>query len=457
VIDIAECPKILVQPEWTDLHVKSEDATYFNWFLLFGQVAHRYTSMFPLSIHEMFSRVMHSRTLQHSILAISSAGADKALQRPATRALMYKQSALTSLQESLSTKNITDEVAMSIFLILFMDCFDGKEVSAAHLNGLFLVMKHLHPEFTNQDSWKSISPLLMLIMRISISLDNITSSVNQRVPILPLLSFDRLGLHRIWASSLSRSVRDVDCALASFALDDMFHRANHWLREAEQTSKTPEFINNPEYREEFSALYVSRLKILREEHALWLQQPYCALALQLEQNAQIHAIDHMPRFLDYPPLVIYDRAFVVLLNEWRIIRLIFTLIPLPPTHLTPRTKSEICHAIEICRTHVALALDPHSKDYVSEFFAILLAGRTFAGGANYKREFKWAYDRINLLCDMKHPILSEFQSFVDSVRGVGFAKTIRHEWEIPDDDWEARRFKMEGRLFLDQPIFCGEV
>ena len=419
-------------PVWTDVAVEDADSRYFHFFLLHGTDALVYTQLFPRAICEIFVRTTHSKTLRHCLLAVSSVAADESLQRPLTRALMHKQNALALLQQSLSSGDITEDVAISIFLLLYMDCFRGKEISQGHLKGLYLVLKHMKFDLEDPLILEKVSPLLMLIWRVSVSFDLMISAVQRTTPILPTSVTESYALNRLWVSYLSNDVRSNDFAVAAFALDDLFHRTNYWMRECELTRASPEYTDNPQNKAAYDAIVETRIALLRQEHANWVQQPTCIIGTQLEESTQLFMDEdtsNLPRFLNYPPLIIYDQRFSVLLNRWRLLSLLITFIPIsvPPR----RTMSEVNNAIEICRTHAALALPPTSKDYVSEFFAVLASARIFAGGRRYKEEFLWTYGQIAQMDGMHHFILTEFQDYIDSVKGFGLFSFP--EWDISED------------------------
>jgi len=415
------------------MQVDSGDSRYFYFFLEHGTEAVVYTELFPRSVQEIFVRTFDNRQLMHAVLAVSSMAIDSALQKPLTRALTHKQNAITSLQQSLCTGHITEDVAISIFLLLYMDCFAGKEVAQAHLNGLSIVLNHLKVDLGNPTVWvDKLSPLLMLIWRITIALDIVTAAVQRTIPVLPSFPPASANLHREWAMSLTTDVRHVDLGIISFAIDDASHRIGAWFREASTIVSSAEYQNNPDYRQKYDTLMRRRVVVLQEELAKWSQLPGCADAIRREQEAQLRVdefVGKVPTFLDYPPMVIFDLKFVIMLNNWRALAIIVSLFPL--SEAPRRTLRDVTNAIDICRTHVALQLPPNSKYFVSSFFAILAAGKCFAGGRNYTNEFLWCRDTIAWIDAMRHGIVSEFQDFVDSVKDFGIFKTP--DWDIEDD------------------------
>jgi hypothetical protein len=424
------------EPQWTDILVDPIDSRYFHFFVSYMNNILIYANFFPAAINEIFARTIQSKPLHHIVLSMSSAFIDRHLQRSTERELVHKQEALASLQQCLSSGEITEDVAIAICLMLFMDCFSGKATPQAHLRGLYLVLKELHLDSSANSPlfWDKVSPLVLLIWRIALRLDTMVATIQQCLPIFPPFPAEYNALQRKWAVNLAKDGRSADWAIASFALDNFYQRAVRWAREAGEMVYSAEYLTNPEIRTAHEALTKLRLATLRQEHADWLQQPACISAMQLEQLAQQGEIpSNIATFLDYPPVIIYDRKFNLLLNEWRAQYLFVQTFIAMPLSQRKHTRTELSHAIEVCRTHAALSLEPHSKEFASEFFAMLTAGHSFVGGAQFQREFRWVYDRISEINEMRHPLLTQFQHFLDKVKGF---TRFSPDWEDFDDDFD---------------------
>ena len=418
----------LRQPIWTDAQVDPIDGKYFHFFLLHMNHHVIYGDLFPNLMTEVFARTLQSKPLRHAVLAVSAALVDEYLQRPAVRALVHKQQAITSLQQSLGTGDITEEVAISIFILLSMDAFNSFDIPQSHLRGFGLVLKELRLDWDDPLIWNKASPVLMLVWRMATRLDSGVALVQRALPVLPHCPAENIPLHRTWALTLAKDGRSADWALASFALDDINHCAIHWTLESAIVRATAEYINNAEIRDAYELLMQQRMERLCQEHANWLQQPVCMLAMQMELLAQSREVpSNSIKFLDYPPLVIYDSKFTHLLNQWRSTAIFLSL---RSQDSLQRSCSQINHAIEICRTHIAKPLPSSNPDLVAEVFALISTSYVFGGGIMYKSEFKWVHDRISEVCMIKHPVLSSFQTFLDGVRLIhaGFP-----EWASVDD------------------------
>ena len=218
--------------------------------------------------------------------------------------------------------------------------------------------------------------------------------------------------------------------VASFALDTIFQRANY-LRQFAHVRGTDEYLYDDLSRARFQAVIQEKIDALSKEHTAWLEQPAIARAFQLEEMGQeTEPQSNVPRFLDYPPRIIYDRKFNLLLNEWRGQYLFLQLVPVPIS-MRRHSRTVIHHAIEICRTHAAIDLEPLSREWVSEFMAVLTAGHAFIGGTKFEKEFDWVYREINRAAGLNNPLLSKFQYFVDKVRGYAYVAPV---WTEFDED-----------------------
>jgi hypothetical protein len=318
--------------------------------------------------------------------------------------------------------------------MIFMDCFSGRTTPQTHLRGLYLVLKELHLDSSTNSPlfWDKVSPVVLLIWRIALRLDTMIATIQQCLPVFPPFPAEYNALQRNWAVNLAKDGRSADWAIASFALDNFYQRAIRWAREAGEMYYSAEYSTNSEIRAAHEALTRQRIAILRQEHSEWLQQPACILAMQMENLAQQGEIpSNSATFLDYPPVIIYGRKFNLLLNEWRAQYLFIEAFVAAPLIKRQHTRTELSHAIEICRTHAALALGPISKDFATEFFAVLTTGYTFAGGQRFQREFRWVFDRIAEINGMKHPLLTQFQHFLDKVKNF---EKISPDWDDFDED-----------------------
>lgn len=420
-------------PIWTDIQIDSKDSKYFHFFLHHMKQFIPYTNLFPKAMDDIFARTTRSKPLRHAVLSLSAIFVDTYFRRPLIRALVHKQEAFISLQRCLSLQEIDEDVAIAVFLMLFMDTFNGKEIAQGHLRGLLLVLKELNIDSSEAgvSNWDKASPVVLLVWRIALRLDAMIATIQDATPVFPPFPAEYNEMQRKWVAGLAIDGMRAECGIASFALDNLYQRACHWTREFDAMCNSPEYKNDPAAREAIETMIRTRISILRLEHAGWIEQPSCALALQMELLAQKGEIPpNIPQFLDYPPLYIYNRKFSLLLNEWRTYYLFISVVAVPVT-MRRHTVIALNHSIEICRTHAALSIPPANRNFGKEFFAVLSAGYAFAGGKRFQREFNWVRRRIARIVEMKNPLLKRFQHFLDKMKDF---KNISPEWDEFDED-----------------------
>jgi hypothetical protein len=437
---VAKLPK---QPRWTELEVDPRDSRYFHFFLDHLHMTILYSELFPTAIKEIFSRTVYSTPLRHAVLCISSLFVDQFLGRSSTRMLVHKQAAFASLQECIASGQIDEDLAIAIFLVLLMDVFRGKAVAHAHLRGLYLVLKQLHIDESQEAPkfFKNISPIVLLLWRIAVRLDSVVSTTQDVMPVFPPLPLEHNRFHASWAMILAKDRRSADWAVASFAIDSCYLRANHWAHQAGSLAKSEEYFYNPLYRVEWEAKYKRQIAELR--HELWdfIQQPAIVYAQQREMmTQQEEPPPNTGTFLNYPPLNIYDRSFALLINKWRGVYLLISFI-LTPLALRRRTKCDLRRAIEYCRTFAALDIPKQSKYYTEGFFGLLTAAYTFLGGRDFKQEFEWCRQKLAEINASGHPILQQMQPFADE------ACTSRFDWRYKE--WQGFDSVEEGDEISD--------
>jgi len=435
MIDIQETTMpvamILKEPEWKDLQVDPYDVKYFNFFLAHCQQFIPYFEVFPAASGEIFGRSTQNVPLQNAVLAISALVVDHTLRRPLTRALTFKEKAFRSLQQSLAIGKIDEDLAIAVFLMLVMDMFSGRETAQAHLRGFHLVLKELGVDAGGDRPlyWNSVSPVLMLLWRVALRFDGLIATIQDTVPVFPPFPAEYNTLNRKWASGTAIDGRSADWCIAAFALDNIYQRACHYLK------PFTHLRNTMHHDPEIDRIVGERLRELRKEHAAWIREPAVALAQQIELLAQQGEFpDNVPRFLDYPPVVIHDRKFIFLLQEWRSIYCFINCIGVPLSWRR-HTRSLINLSIDTCRTHTTLAatVPPESRQFAPVFFAMLSAGFAFCGGARFRREFEWVRQRLDRIIGLNSPVLAKFQTYVNNVKEY---HRVQPEWDDFDPEFE---------------------
>jgi hypothetical protein len=130
-----------------------------------------FVDLFPSIVQDVFARSIDHAALRHSILSISTmlATGGQTMELLPSRHYYHKQKALQLLQESLggSPRDLTENDAISIFLLLWLDVNSGSSLSAtSHLRGLYQVLQQVQNNTRESTAgFGGVSALLMLVWR----------------------------------------------------------------------------------------------------------------------------------------------------------------------------------------------------------------------------------------------------------------------------------------------------
>jgi hypothetical protein len=169
--DIFSSTLSLREPVVEDRSVESIDMPYFDYFLLRMPQLMSFVDLFPSVAQDVFARSIDHAALRHSILSISTmlATGDQPLDMLPSRHYHHKQQALQLLQTSLggSPRDLTENDAIAIFLLLWLDFNAGSSVSATHhLRGLYQVLQQVQTNTRESTAgFGGVSALLMLVWR----------------------------------------------------------------------------------------------------------------------------------------------------------------------------------------------------------------------------------------------------------------------------------------------------
>jgi hypothetical protein len=151
--------------------VDNLDLPYFDFFLQRMPQLMSFVDLFPSIVCDVFARSIEHAALRHSILSISTmlATREQPLDMLPSRHYYHKQKALQLLQSSLggSPKDLTENDAIAIFLLLWLDVNSGSSMSATqHLRGLYQVLQQVQNNTRESTAgFGGVSALLMLIWR----------------------------------------------------------------------------------------------------------------------------------------------------------------------------------------------------------------------------------------------------------------------------------------------------
>lgn len=319
-------------------------------FLLF---AHHFPSA-PSAIWDLACK---SKSLLHSILGVASQHADMFAGRPCTRAFYHLSKCLPELQKALSTRNINESHIAAVYCLARLH-FARRERNIArnHLRGLFLMLEAYQRGSIGEDTStpgggqltevtprRNPSPFMMLLWRIAIQMDLGIGNRGQDL-VFSSPAYGQDDLHRAWILRIS-SLENVECALAEFALDDLYHHTLATEKLAAQLRSSP--LYDPEQDEVFLQDKVARLW---DMHRQWKKRLIVNDATLKERFSPLKASELAGRgtFLHYrPPLAFANEMFTRMLvyHTERVIQIDRICHP----DLRLASGRRLRAAIEVCR------------------------------------------------------------------------------------------------------------
>jgi hypothetical protein len=120
---------------------------------------------------------------------------------------------------------------------------------------------------------------------------------------------------------------------------------------------------------------------LREHHRQWSCREVVMTAEAIEQSGQLGDVPTLTdAFLSHPPLNVTNPFYANLLNHFRAVEIVVSLIARPIW--SPPDRNRFSCAVDICRTHAALGHQPN-KVSAGAMWQIYFAGVAFAGPEVY--------------------------------------------------------------------------
>jgi len=354
-----------------------EDTPYMNYFLNEVGIVLPYFGLFPKISTEILSRATTDRGLFHTVLSVSHLVADSRLQRSLVPAYQHQTQALSLLQQSISSTNITEALAVSVAMLAWLNVTrSNRAIAFQHLHGLYLIFQEIHSQ-----SFKS--PLLMQMWRFSIRLEILSTVLFfPRTPLFSPVSVNEDHVHRSWIRASTQNDRDTEWTLASFALDNLIHRACHIAIQAYNLRSRSSSSGNIQIRKCIQGLLV--------EHAQWFQRPIIQQAEAIEKAANNPPAEEK-NFLDYPPLRVSDPFYANLLNAWRAIFIFIDLIAVPEIGpVGGKSSKRYLYAVEICRTYASLGRDDFFP--IGKLMTVFLMGVALGGKRTSPKEVGWVHD-----------------------------------------------------------------
>ena len=186
-------PPPIPPPTAFDENNNASPSFYFNFFLSELRKCFPYVDLFPWTAATMFSSSNHNPALRESVLAVAALTNKEQGQE---EALNHLQRALQLIRDKISTVEVDEGIAISSFLLSHFSMMLGDHVTAKkHLKGMLVVLQKLEQSHgTRKDGDKEregvpnplrMDELTMLIWRMAIRIDFISSIASGQHPILP--------------------------------------------------------------------------------------------------------------------------------------------------------------------------------------------------------------------------------------------------------------------------------
>jgi hypothetical protein len=370
----------------------ADDHIYIKFFLTKVPIVLPYFEIFPNLVGDVFQRATVDQALFHTMLSVSHLIADSRCNRSLVPAFQHQTQALSRLQESISSIDLTETVAMSVAMITWINIIQSNRPALGqHIHGLYLIFQEINR--MNREAGKLPTPLLMQIYRFAIRMDIVVGIMffpNEPLftPVLP----SQEEYQRYWVRQSTRGEEDVEWTLASFALDDLLHRASHVASKAYHLPR-----DDPATQSQLQSWTTELL----QEHSQWTHREIILKADMLEKSANEHLSPSPSRshkFLHHPALRIYNTFYGNLLNTWRMIYIFIDLILYPDIGPGERGSKRNKYAIDICRTYASL---PKMDIFpIGKIMTVFIAGVALGGRKRSPDEVEWLYEWV--LGDLHH-------------------------------------------------------
>jgi hypothetical protein len=400
-----------------------DNSLYFNFFLSELPKCFPYIRLFPWASATLFSTCNHHLALRECVLSIAILLKDGETETSHTKSFGHLQRAMELLRNTISSFDVDEHVVTGSFLLAYCNLLHNDFRSTRiHLQGMLSVFESLDPGNMIRDSFipspEHVTPLMILIWRIAIWMDIVSSIASGGDPILPRfmglysicanisLSNEEDGIQKAWVQAFAgrhNSPHNVEWAEAWFRIDSLMHKGCHLAVSVKRSRQ---------YSEGESESQVSNLiKSIIKEHHGWLEKNIVSKALEIERASELSSKQHpfeatkqIPNsfpifpsslsvilnqrkpipFLDHEPTHINDCFFACRLNRWRAVNLYLALIQ--ERQWLGTNGEAFVEAVALCSSHAAHRgeCSPFGSDPAIDLY---IAGLIFGGPDMYSVAF----------------------------------------------------------------------
>lgn len=386
-----------------------------------------YSNLFPSLVGDIFCRGVQHICVSRSILSTASMIADHRLQRPMDRSKVQYITTIQLIQSAIREERVDEGLAIAVFLIAWGDAISSRfESCRKHIRGFYLVLQQIDKNRQTLNSALQADPpggprqlrvsrLIMLIWRIAVRADWIMSFYSGKPPVLPSIpAAEELNLP--WVI-MSTSGDAVEWAMASFALDNLSHKACRY------GSQICTIWGKKDYTPDTQRNIRSLARILDVEVQDWRNHPIIQRAESIEKAAQLsfnmsssdaHSFAAQT-FLHHPRLLIINHFYANTLMFWHAISIYVSLMQDPEISATQLSPARVDHAIEICRT--LAALQDVTRLSPSVYFPMFCAQIGFGGRHRLPGETDWVVRKCAELATL-YPHMRESMKVYESLLDV---------------------------------------
>lgn len=300
-------------------------------------------------------------------------------QKPGELYFTEKAKSLRLIQEAISTGSLDASLFTAVLMQVFSDLCVGNTLAIKHhLRGLYQIFQRL------RDSEQPLSSDLLFFRRVAARRDSAHASLFEGFPEWPPFTpldelEDRKVLLALSGISKNMDPRNVEWALASFEIDNLWHRTYLFAKHSDIMRKS-----DPHAEENILIQYHA----LTENFHSWRHRAIVFWQERVEQDAEYVIVKEHKSFLSYEPLNLQHPFYGKLMNQWRAMYIYAATTLNPFTGPDAHSPKILQYAIDICRTHAALG---NAGIAGPQWQCLFYAGIVF--GKRYPEECSWIMER----------------------------------------------------------------
>lgn len=300
-------------------------------------------------------------------------------QKPGENYFTEKAKSLRTIQEAISTGTLDASLFTAVLMQVFSDlCLGNTLAIKHHLRGLYQIFQRL------RDSEETLSSDLLFFRRVAARRDSAHASLFEEFPEWPPFTpFDELEDRKVLLSlsgiSKNMDPRNVEWALASFEIDNLWHRVYTFAKRSDIMRKSD---GNAEEN------ILIQYHALTEDFDSWRNRTVIFWQERVEQDAQYMTVNEHKPFLSYEPLNLQHNFYGKLMNQCRSMYIYAATTLNPSTGPDAHSPKILQFAIDICRTHAALGKGGIAGP---QWQCLFYAGIIF--GKRYPEECNWIMER----------------------------------------------------------------